>query len=147
MVAVAGVVVLLITLLALVIPVTLLANAGVTLPAEGERRVRSLDRQRDIIREVERGLPVYPGSRRVKEIHETIADGKARALRVCWKAPAEYEAVRLFYLGHLTADGSGWQATAGGTRVFKKGRVLLVVTAGDGTVCEGTYQLNFSYQL
>ena len=147
MVAVAGVVVLLLTLLALVIPVTLLANAGLTLPGEGERRVRSLDRQLDVIREAERELPLYPGSRRVKETHETLAEGKARALRVCWEAPAEYEVVRAYYLGHLTGRGSGWQALAGGTRVFKKGRVLLVVSAGDGGTCEGTYLLSFSYQL
>ena len=141
MLAVAGAVVLLLTLLALVIPVTMLSNAGITLPGEHERRVRSLDRQWEIIREVERGLPVYPGSQRVREVHETIDDGRARALAVCWAAPGDFETVRRFYLQVLGRE-NGWIALAGGTRVFRKGRVYLSI----GT-CEGTYQLSFSYRL
>ena len=148
MVAVAGGVVLLLTVLALVIPVSILASAGITLPGENDRRVRSLDRQWEIIRDIEREVPVYPGSQRVKEVHETIAEGRARALAVCWAAPAEFETVRRFYLGFLGRE-NGWQAVAGGSRVFRKGRVYLALTAGEVSrpVCDGTYQLSFSYQL
>ncbi|MGI8423327.1 MAG: hypothetical protein ACR2NO_04335 [Chloroflexota bacterium] len=147
--AVAGSVVLLLTLLALVIPVTLLANAGITLPGEGERRVRSLDRQWDIIREVERHVPVYPGAQRVKEVHETIAEGRARALGVCWAASEDFDTVRRFYVSHLADRTNGWQPLAGGSRVFKKGRVHLAVTPADVArpACAGTYQLSFSYQI
>ena len=139
---VAAILVLLVTVAALSVPVSMLAGAGITLPGEGERRVRSLDRQWDIIREVERGLPLYPGAQRLREAHETIAQGRARALTVCWAAPADFETVRRFYLEYLSTREHGWQALAGGTRVFRKGRVYLLL----GT-CDGGYQLSFSYQL
>ena len=141
--AVAAVAVVLLTVVAMAVPVSILASAGITLPGEGERRVRSLERQLDVIREVERGLPLYPGSQRVREKHETIAEGRARALSVCWAAPADFETVRRYYLEHLGGRESGWTAVSGGTRLFKKGRVYLAVSTCDG----GTYQLAFSYQL
>ena len=143
MLAVAGIIVLLLTAVALVVPVTILANAGITLPGENERRVRSLDRQLDLIREAERALPLYPGSQRVRERHEVIADGRARALAVCWTAPVEYETARRHFLEVLSAKESGWQAVSGGSRLFRKGRVYLAL----GTCEGGTYQLAFSYQL
>jgi hypothetical protein len=141
--AVAAGAVLLLTVVALVVPVTILANAGITLPGEADRRVRSLERQLDLIREAEHALPLYPGSTRVRERHETIADGRARALTVCWSAPAEVEVVRRFYLESLGAQESGWSTVSGGTSLFRKGRVHLAIAT-----CEaGTYQLAFSYQL
>ncbi len=147
--AVCAVVVLLLTLLGLLIPVGILANAGVTLPGEADRRVRSLDRQWDLIRDAERDLPSFPGSSRVREVHGTISDGAARTLAVCWAAPADFETVRRFYLSYLQEKGSGWQTLAGGSRVFRKGRVYLAITAPEASrpACEGTYQMNFSYQL
>ncbi|HET7769805.1 MAG TPA: hypothetical protein VFN74_13595 [Chloroflexota bacterium] len=141
--AVAAVAVLLVTVVAMALPVTLLANAGITLPGEGDRRVRSLARQLDLIREAERELPLYPGSQRVREIHGTIAEGRGRALSVCWAAPVEFEVVRRSYLEYLGGRESGWAAVSGGTRLFRKGRVYLALSPCEG----GTYQLAFSYQL
>ena len=139
MVAVAGLVVLLLTVLALVIPVTMLANAGLTLPGENERRVRSLDRQWEIIREVERGLPLYPGSQRIREEHETIAHGSARALIVCWSAPAQLDTIRRYFAEYLGTRSNGWAPVGG---AYRKGRVHLEIGA-----CEGTYELTFRYVL
>ena len=142
-------VVLLLTLLALLVPIGMLAKAGVTLPGESDRRVRSLDRQWDLIRDAERALPIYPGSSRVREVHGTINDGTARTLAVCWAAPGEFETIRRYYVAYLQDKANGWQALAGGTRLFRKGRVYLAVTAADAArpVCEGAYQTSFSYQL
>ncbi len=147
--ALCAAVVLLLTLLALLLPIGMLARAGVTLPGEGERRVRSLDRQWDLIRDAERAVPLYPGSSRVREVHGTIHEGTARTLSVCWAAPDDFETIRRFYVAYLQDRASGWQALAGGSRVFRKGRVYLAITAPETArpACEGTYQMNFSYQL
>gem|GEM_PF-6922602 len=137
------------SLIALAVPVSLLANTGFTLPGEQARRVRSLERQWDMIRDAERALPLYSGSTRVREEHGTLADGRARSLAVCWNAPADFETVRRFYLEYLTARDSGWQPLRGGSRVFRKGRVYLAVTPAEASrpECAGAYQLNFSYQI
>jgi hypothetical protein len=148
-VALAALVVVLLTVLALLVPVGILADAGLKLPGEGDRRVRSLDRQWDLIREAERSVPIFPGSSRVKEVHGTIAGGAARTLAVCWAAPADFEAVRRYFVAFLQEREHGWQALSGGSRVYRKGRVYLAVTAPQvgNPPCDGTYQLNFSYQV
>jgi len=111
--------------------------------------VRSLDRQWDLIRDAERGLPAFPGSSRVKEVHGTISEGAARTLSVCWAAPADFDTVRRFYVSYLQEKTSGWQALAGGNRVFRRGRVYLSVIAPEAArpPCDGAYEMNFSYQL
>ena len=137
------------SLIAMAVPISLLANTGFTLPGEQDRRVRSLERQWDLIRDAERALPLYPGSMRVREEHGTLANGQARSLAVCWTAAADFETVRRFYLGHLSARDSGWQPLGGGSRVFRKGRIYLAVTPPEASrpACAGAYQLNFSYQI
>ena len=148
-VAGAAAVVVLLTVLGLMVPLGILADAGLQLPGEADRRVRSLDRQWDLIRDAERSVTVYPGSSRVKEVHGTIGGGAARTLSVCWAAPADFETVRRYFVAFLQEKEHGWQALSGGSRVFRKGRVYLAVTAPQvgSALCEGTYQLNFSYQV
>ena len=147
--AVAGAALLLLTLFALLAPISMLSGSGIAFPGEEGRRTRSLDRQLDLIRDAERSVPLYPGSTRVREEHGVVADGQARTISVCWSAPADFDTIRRFYVAFLSVKENGWQPLAGGTRVYRKGRVYLALTAAEASrpACAGTYQMNWSYQI
>jgi hypothetical protein len=146
--ALVGGALLLLSLYALVVPLSMLAGNGISLPGAEGRRARSLDRQLDALRDAERSVPLYPGSTRVREEHGLVADGQARTISVCWQAPADFDTVRRHFQAFLEHTPNGWDPVAR-SRVYRKGRVYLAVTAAEASrpACAGTYQLNWSYQV